>query len=123
MMLLNRPPRRFLPSQRLTNARADILPRDPGTRSELRIANRAAHTRIVSVARIRLDCWKSFRTLKGIFEADISEFESDHLSQAVPALRGNSGSRELAAARLRPVGAASILCRRRDRRHLPNLGQ
>src|SRR5262249_7183568 len=82
MMLLNRPPRRFLPPQRLTNARADILPRDPGTRSELRIANRAAHTRIVSVARIRLDSWKSVRTLKGIFCADISEFESDHLARS-----------------------------------------
>jgi hypothetical protein len=76
-------PRRFLPSQRLTNARADILPRDPGTRPELRIANVAAHTRIVSVVRIRLDSWKSVRPLKGIFCADISEFESDHLSHAV----------------------------------------
>src|SRR5262245_21014904 len=37
---------------------------------------------------------------------------SPHTSQAVPSLRRNSGSRELAAARLRPVGAASILCRR-----------
>jgi hypothetical protein len=52
-----------------------------------------------------------------------AHFESYMPSQAVPSLRGNSGSRELAAARLRPVGAASILCRRRDRRHLPNLGQ
>src|SRR6266404_6990213 len=50
---------------------------------ELRIANVAAQTRIVSVARIRLDSWKSVRSFKGIFYNDISEFESDHLSQPV----------------------------------------
>src|SRR2546429_185279 len=50
---------------------------------ELRIANVAAQTRIVSVARIRLDSWKSVRSFKGIFYNDISEFESDHLSHAV----------------------------------------
>jgi hypothetical protein len=66
---------------------------------------------------------ESERPFKGIICDDISEFESYMPSQVVPSLRGNSGSRELAAARLRPVGAASILCRRRDRRHLPNLGQ
>jgi hypothetical protein len=75
-VLVTWPPRRFLP-QRLTNARADMLPRDPGTRPELRIANVAAHTRIVPVARIRLDSWKSVRPLKGIICGDISEFESD----------------------------------------------
>jgi hypothetical protein len=82
-VLLNWPPRQFLPSQRLTNARADILPRDPGTRSELRILHVAAHTRIVSVARIRLHSGESVRHFKGMFCDDISEFESDQLSQAV----------------------------------------
>ena len=53
---------------------------------ELRIANVAAQTRIVSVARIRLDSWKSVRSFKGIFYNDISEFESDHLSHAVRSL-------------------------------------
>src|SRR5262245_27958193 len=80
-------------------------------------------TRTVSVAGIRLDSREFARPFKGIICADICEFESYMPSQAVPSLRGNSGSRELAAARLRPVGAASILCRRRDRRHLPNHGQ
>jgi hypothetical protein len=36
----------------------------------------AAQTRIVSVARIRLDSWKFVRPFKGIFCDDISEFES-----------------------------------------------
>src|SRR5262249_43604789 len=92
-------------------------------RSSAYVRTVAARTRIVSAAAIRLDHRKSVRPFKGIFCHDISEFESYMPSQAVPSLRGNSGSRELAAARLRPVGAASILCRRRDRRHLPNLGQ
>jgi hypothetical protein len=43
----------------------------------------AAQTRIVSVARIRLDSWKFVRPFKGIFCADISEFESYHPSQPV----------------------------------------
>src|SRR5438105_6688602 len=54
---------------------------------ELRIANVAAQTRIVSVARIRLDSWKSVRSFKGIFYNDISEFESDHLSHAVARMK------------------------------------
>src|SRR5262245_12866908 len=62
---------------------------------------------MVSVAGIRLVSRKSVRVFKGIFCADIFEFESHMASQAVPSLRGNSGSRELAAARLRTVGAAS----------------
>jgi hypothetical protein len=48
----------------------------PGARPELRIPHAAAQTRIVSVARIRLDSWKSVRPFKGIFCDDISEFES-----------------------------------------------
>ena len=43
---------------------------------ELRILNAAAQTRIVSVARIRLDPRKSVRPFKGIICGDISEFES-----------------------------------------------
>ena len=50
---------------------------------ELRIANVAAQTRIVSVARIRLDSRKSVRPFKGIICADISEFESHMRSHAV----------------------------------------
>src|SRR5262245_35488350 len=42
---------------------------------------------------------KSMRPFKGIFCHDISEFESYMPSQAVPSLRGNSGSRELACSK------------------------
>jgi hypothetical protein len=42
----------------------------------LRLRNAAAQTRMVSVARIRLDSRKSVRPFKGIFCGDISEFES-----------------------------------------------
>ena len=55
-------------------------------RPELRIPNAAAQTRIVSVARIRLDSRKSGRPFKGIFCDDVSEFESDMLSHAVRSL-------------------------------------
>jgi hypothetical protein len=41
---------------------------------ELRIPDAAAQTRIVSLARIRLDSRKSVRPFKGIFCADVSEF-------------------------------------------------
>jgi hypothetical protein len=37
-----------------------------------------ARTRIVSVAKIRLDHRKSVQPFKGIFCDDISEFESSH---------------------------------------------
>src|SRR6516165_2783986 len=50
---------------------------------ELRIPNAAGQTRIVSVARIRLDRRKSTRLFKGIICDDISEFESSHASHAV----------------------------------------
>jgi hypothetical protein len=53
---------------------------------ELRIASAAAQTRIVSVARIRLDFRKSLRPFKGIICHDISEFESYMPSQAVRSL-------------------------------------
>src|SRR6266540_1053712 len=63
------------------------LPEDPGrTRPELRVSATAAQTRMVSVARIRLDPRKSVRPFKGIFCTDISEFESYMPSQAVLSL-------------------------------------
>ena len=43
---------------------------------ELRIPNAAAQTRVVSVAKIRLDRLKSTRSFKAIICVDISEFES-----------------------------------------------
>jgi hypothetical protein len=46
---------------------------DPAIRPELRTPRAAAQTRIVSVARIRLDFQKSARPFKGIICADISE--------------------------------------------------
>jgi hypothetical protein len=53
------------------------LAEDPGsTRPERHFPSGAAQTRIVSVARIRLDPRKSVRPFKGIICGDISEFES-----------------------------------------------
>src|SRR5919197_2948149 len=63
------------------------LAEEPGrTGRELRIPCAAAQTRVVSVARIRLDSRKSVRPFKGIFCGDVSEFESYHLSHAVRSL-------------------------------------
>ncbi len=64
------------------------LARDCGCwrRAELRIAGAAAQTRMVSVAKIRLDPRKSVRLFKGIICDDISEFESHMPSQAVLSL-------------------------------------
>ena len=56
------------------------------SRPELPIPNAAAQTRIVSVARIRLDSWKSVRPFKEIFCDDIWEFESYMPSHAVGSL-------------------------------------
>src|SRR5258706_15729924 len=64
--------------------------RDPGARPELHLPSPAAQTRIVSVARIRLDSRKSVRPFKGIICADISEFESSHPSHAVRSLPANT---------------------------------
>ncbi|HVI67315.1 MAG TPA: hypothetical protein VM910_32775, partial [Bradyrhizobium sp.] len=58
---------------------------------ELRIPNAAAQTRIVSVARIRLDRRKSTQLFKGIICDDISEFESSHASQPVRSPPPNMG--------------------------------
>jgi hypothetical protein len=57
---------------------AEILARGPS-----RAPDAAAQTTIISVARIRLDSRKFARPFKGIFCADISEFESYMLSHAV----------------------------------------
>ena len=61
------------------------LARDCGCwrRAELRIPGAAAQTRMVSVAKIRLDPRKSVRLFKGIICDDISEFESHMPSQPV----------------------------------------
>jgi hypothetical protein len=63
-----------------------VLAEIPGTRPELRPRTAAAQTRIVSVARIRLDPRKSVRPFKGIICRDISEFESYMPRQAVGSL-------------------------------------
>src|SRR5262249_7156896 len=55
----------------------------------------AARTRIVSVAGIRLDHWKSVRPFKGIICDDVSEFESSLPSQAVPSLWAKSACKHL----------------------------
>jgi hypothetical protein len=78
MVLLDWPPpdhlwigrksRQFLPSQRwqLDDPRKHPC-RDPGTRPELRLPDAAAQTRIVSVARIRLDPGNLSDLSKGYF--------------------------------------------------------
>jgi hypothetical protein len=64
--------------------RRTMLAEDPGsTRLERHFPSGAAQTRIVSVARIRLDSRKSVRPFKGIICGDISEFESCQPSHAV----------------------------------------
>jgi hypothetical protein len=72
--------------QRSSNAPRKRPCSDPSIRLELRFPRAAAQTRIVSPARIWLDSWKSVRSFRGIFCADISGFESDHLSHAVRSL-------------------------------------
>jgi hypothetical protein len=66
--------------------RARMACLDSGTRPEPHLPNAVAQTRIVSVARIRLDSWKSVRPFKVIFCDDISEFESYMPSHAVGSL-------------------------------------
>src|SRR5262245_11468662 len=76
---IGRKSRQFPPlSDRPTPAQASPL--RSYIRPELRFPHAAAQTRIVSVARIRLDSRKSVRPFKGIFCDDISEFES-HMPQ------------------------------------------
>src|SRR6266446_6427449 len=77
----------MLGSRRLIIQRAVTrLTRSGGSRPELRLLDAAAQTRIVSVARIRLDSRKSVRSFKGIICDDISEFESYMPSHAVRSL-------------------------------------
>jgi hypothetical protein len=64
-------------------------PRMLNSRPELPIPNAAAQTRIVSVARIRLDSWKSVRPFKEIFCDDIWEFEPYLPSQPVRSPEAN----------------------------------
>jgi hypothetical protein len=72
VVLLNWPLQKFLPSQRLTNVRVNILLRS-WLKPELRIPIAAAQTRMVSMAGIRLRSWESARAFKGIICDDISE--------------------------------------------------
>src|SRR5690348_13878571 len=86
-LLIERDRGQFVPSRRrrmMANVRVERLLKIPAEPSpELRIPNAAAQTRIVSVAKIRLNPWKSVQPFKGIFCDDISEFESSHPSHAV----------------------------------------
>src|SRR2546430_16118616 len=61
----------------------------PGTRLGQSCVSQTSQlkTRIVSVARIRLNPWKTVRSFKGIICDDISEFESYMPSHAVRALQ------------------------------------
>ena len=89
-LLIERDRGQFVPSRRrrvMANVRAERLlktPAEPGP--ELRIAGAAAQTRVVSMAKIRLDRRKSTRLFKGIICHDISEFESHMPSHAVGSL-------------------------------------
>jgi hypothetical protein len=74
--------RQFLPSQRVS----EVISAEIVALPERRFPRAAAQTRIISVARIRLDLPKSVRPFKRIFCTDVSEFESHMPSQAVPSL-------------------------------------
>jgi hypothetical protein len=90
------------------------LAEDPDrTRPERHFPSGAAQTRIISVARIRLDSRKSVRSFKGIICGDISEFESYHLSHAVVSAEPlecaeNSIRPDAAAAQTRAVSGHEI---------------
>jgi hypothetical protein len=56
---------------------------NPVNRARAAYPSAAAHTRMVSVARIRPDSRKSVGPFKGVIRDDISEFESYMASQAV----------------------------------------
>src|SRR5262245_60861331 len=86
---IGRKSRQFLPSA-IDRPPAQASPLRSYIRPELRFPHAAAQTRIVSVARIRLDSRKSVRPFKGIFCDDISEFESHIPSQPVAFLRPTS---------------------------------
>jgi hypothetical protein len=106
-----RPPRG---SRKLNRSRRTPMIESAGP--ELRIRSAAAQTRIVSVARPRLDLRKSVRPFKGIFCDDISEFESDHPSHAVgsqgtSAICGADATRHRRARALVP-NPPVLICRR-----------
>ena len=96
----------FVPSRRrrmMANVRAERLLKIPAEPSpELRIPNAAAQTRMVSVAKIRLDRHKSMRLFKGIIRDDISEFESHMPSHAVGLCHTQSGAGLGSKLRARP---------------------
>jgi hypothetical protein len=66
----------------MTNSAQERLV-SPATRPKLHLANGAAQTRIVSMARIWLGSRESARAFRGIIWDDISEFESHMPSHAV----------------------------------------
>jgi hypothetical protein len=67
----------------MANAGAKRLVRSGQHEAERHFPSGAAQTRIVSLARIRLNPRNSVRHFKGIICGDISEFESSLLSHAV----------------------------------------
>ena len=72
-LLIERDRGQFVPFRRRANVRAERLLKIPAEPSpELRIPGAAAQTRMVSVAKIRLDRRKSTRLFKGIICDDIS---------------------------------------------------
>src|SRR6516225_8068929 len=89
-LLIERDRGQFVPSRRrrmMANVRAERLLKIPAEPSpELGIPGAAAQTRVVSMAKIRLDRRKSTRLFKGIICDDISEFESHMPSHAVGSL-------------------------------------
>src|SRR5262249_40623585 len=89
-LLIERDRGQFVPSRRgrmMANVRADTRRTQP----RAAYPNAAAQTRMVSVAKIRLDRRKSTRLFKGIICDDISEFESHMPSHAVGSLWAMSG--------------------------------
>jgi hypothetical protein len=81
--------------------------RHRGARLEMRIPDATAQTRIVCVARSRLDPRKFVRAFKGIICADIPEFESYMPSHAVGSLPANMPARCFRANN--QLGAAMVL--------------
>src|SRR2546428_12356695 len=90
-LLIERDRGQFVPSRRrrmMANVNAAEDPRTP----ELLIPGAAAQTRMVSVAKIRLDSRKSVRSFKGIICVDISEFESHMPVRAARMSAGRSAN-------------------------------
>jgi hypothetical protein len=83
----NRGPIRALQRCRsMANVGAERLLKIPNSKPERHFPSGAAQTRMVSVAKIRLDRRKSTRLFKGIICDDVSEFESHMPSHAVGSL-------------------------------------